>query len=144
MKKITLLLMLTAFVFSCNNSEEKKDVDQTATTKIDSTSINTFRDPDRMYRGEFIYTKDAAVLKGKDFIYGVTLNEKAEDLAKQVDSIKKEPYDMVPVIVEGDLKDKAEGDEGWDQILTITRILNVSHITVKPDIKLKETPKKNQ
>lgn len=142
MKKIILLLVLSTVLFSCKNSEEKKEDDQTSKTEVKANPTAPNRE--KMYRGEFIYTKDAAVLKGKDFIYGVTMNDEAAELAKQVAKIVKDDYDMVPVIVEGDLANKKEGAEGWDQTLTITKILNVSKIVVKPDIKLEEPTKKNQ
>lgn len=128
--------MLSAAVISCKDSEEKKDNPEATETVTEDTS-NTIRTKgEEMYRGEFIYTADAAVLKGKDFIYGVTMNDMAKELADRVAEIPKEEYDMVPVIVEGDLVEKSDDAEGWDKVITITKILNVSNIVVRPDIKM--------
>ncbi len=127
MKKIFLMLALSAALFSCKNSEEKKEGDSVTTEN--SENLKT-------YTGEFIYTADAAVLKGNNFIYGVTQNEKAEELAKKVAAVKKEDYDMVPVVVRGEISKKPEGSEGWDEILTIEEIVNVSDKPSAADVKL--------
>ncbi len=134
MKKIFLVFMLSAAVFSCKNSEEKNKENEITTTV--PANLKTFQ-------GEFIYTADAAVLKGNSFIYGVKLNEKAQELAQKVASVKKEDYDMVPVVVRGELTAKAEGTEGWDEILTIEEIVRVSDKPSAPDVKLEEAAKKN-
>jgi len=127
MKKITLLVALALLIFSCKNTEEKDPKlvsNETSDSKI------------TIYQGEFIYLADAAVLKGSNFIYGVTLDEMSEELAKQVETVKKEEFDMVPVIVKGIVSKKPEGQEGWDEILTIKEILSVSKTPSKTDIKL--------
>ncbi len=127
MKKITLLVALALLIFSCKNTEEsdpKLVSNETSDSKI------------TIYQGEFIYLADAAVLKGSNFIYGVALDEMSEELAKQVETVKKEEFDMVPVIVKGIVSKKPEGQEGWDEILTIKEILSVSKTPSKTDIKL--------
>ncbi len=93
---------------------------------------------DPQYEGEFIYLADAAVLKGEDFIYGVTVDEKMQELADKVAPIKKEEYDMIPVIVKGKLTKKKEGEEGWDEILTITEIVEIGTTPSQPDVKIEE------
>ena len=115
MKKITLLVALALLIFSCKNTEEKDPKlvsNETSDSKIS------------VYQGEFIYLADAAVLKGSNFIYGVTLDEMSVELAKQVEPVKKEEFDMVPVIVKGIVSKKPEGQEGWDEILTIKEIFH--------------------
>lgn len=130
MKKTFLLILISIGIFSCKNTEEKSS-DNNDTSIAATESINS-------YRGDFLYLDDAAVLKGENFIYGVTLDDISKDLAKQVESVKEEPYDMVPVFVKGFLKSKAIGTEGWDEILTITEIINVSSIPSKEEIKIEE------
>ena len=126
MKKMFLLIVLSIGIISCKNSEEKNSED-IATTE----SINN-------YSGDFLYLDDAAVLKGENFIYGVTVDDMSQELAKQVDDVKEESFDMVPVSVKGYLKSKPQGAEGWDEILTITEIINVSSTPSKEDIKIEE------
>ena len=127
MKKITLLVALALLIFSCKNTEEKDP--KLVSNESSDSKIS-------VYQGEFIYLADAAVLKGSNFIYGVTLDEMSEELAKQVEPAKKEEFDMVPVIVKGIVSKKPEGQEGWDEILTIKEILSVSKTPSKTDLKL--------
>ncbi len=134
MKKILLLLLLSATVISCNNTkkETEKETGKKTVSEVDN-NVKT-------YRGEFIYTDDAAVFKGNNFIYGVTLDDKSHELAEKVSKIKKDPYDMVPVIVTGVVKPnpKAETEEVWEEVITIKDILHVSEKPAKTDIKIEE------
>ena len=77
-----------------------------------------------LFRGEFIYTADAAVLKGEDYIYGVELGAMAEELSEKVTPLKREDFDMVPVVVMGIKKPNPDA-EGWDEIIEITEIMGV-------------------
>ena len=130
MKKLFLLIVLSIGIISCKNTEEKQaesvDTSVVADELLDS------------HRGDFLFMDDAAVLKGDNFIYGVTINEMSKELAKQVESIKEDEFTMVPVFVKGFIKTKPIGADGWDEILTITEILNVSSIPAKEDIKIEE------
>lgn len=128
MKNIFLLLALVITTVSCKNVEDKKDEINTTEAAV---NIKT-------YKGEFLYLADAAVLKGENFIYGVTIDETMQTLADQVKSVKKDDFDMVPVIVKGSLAKKAEGAEGWDEIITITEIVNVSNTPSEADIKIEK------
>ena len=132
MKNIFLLLMLSVTLFSCKNSEEKNQETDAAVEAAVTYKV---------YQGEFIYTEEAAVLKGNNFIYGVTLDETAKELAKKVAAVKAEDYDMVPVIVRGEVTKKQKGTEGWDEIITIKEIVNVSDAPAKADVKLEEKKK---
>ncbi len=132
MKKSLLLLtlVLTTVLFSCKNSEEKTATQEETPTLMEQDQA--------IYSGEFIYLADGAVLKGNNFIYGVALDEMAQELANKVAPVKKEEFDMVPVVVKGKLEKKKEGEEGWDEILTITEIITVSDTPAKADIKIEE------
>jgi hypothetical protein len=81
---------------------------------------------------------DAAVLKGDTYIFGVKMDEMAAKLGERVAPIKKDEFDMVPVIVKGTITHKEKDQEGWDQILTITEILEVSPVPAKADVKIGE------
>ena len=102
------------------------------------TAVEINSTEDKIYRGDFIYLGDAAVLKGNKFIYGVTLDEMATELADKVKSVKESDFDMVPVAVKGSINRKPEGVEGWDEIITITEIVLVGSKPSKIDIKLEE------
>ncbi|MFT4668508.1 MAG: hypothetical protein ACI9M9_000721 [Flavobacteriaceae bacterium] len=132
MKKMFLLIVLSIGLVSCKNTEEKQAENVDPSAIIDGSVV------DDNYRGDFLFMDDAAVLKGKDFIYGVTINEMSKELAKRVEAIKEDEFTMVPVFVKGIIKTKPIGADGWDEILTITEILNVSLKPAKEDIKIEE------
>ncbi|UAB81794.1 hypothetical protein INR76_03280 [Marixanthomonas sp. SCSIO 43207] len=133
MKKIVLLLMISITIISCNDSKKNSETD----TKEETSSVD--QKPET-YRGDFIFTNNAAVLNGQDFIYGVTIDEKTKELANRVSEVKKEEFDMVPVIVSGVVTEnpKAKTEEVWEQIITIKEILYVSDKPAKTDIKIEE------
>ncbi len=137
MKKITLLILLSIIVISCKNNEEKS----TEKTNESNAAVETNNPEDIVYKGDFIYIADAAVLKGEKFIYGVTLNEMTTELANRVKSVKETDFDMVPVAVKGIISTKSEGQEGWDEIITITEIVMVGTKPSKIDIKIEEKKK---
>ena len=132
MKKILVLIALIIAVSACKESGEKEKDSKLLTTENSNLAV---------FKGEFIYVGDAAVLKGKDFIYGVTVDEKMKELAAKVTPIKKDDFDMVAVVVTGTLKDKEANAEGWDQILTIVDIVQVSENPAKADVKIEKKAK---
>lgn len=131
MKKVIFAMLSILILVSCKNEEKKTEEKQTERKAIASGS-----DLLRVFKGEFIYTDEAAVLMGKDFIYGVTINDKAKELGEKVAPIKTDENDMVPVIVTGKLFDKADGEETWDKFLTIVDIVQVSEKPSKADVKI--------
>lgn len=95
-----------------------------------------------IYSGEYFYSDDGAVLKGNNFIYAVTLDEMAKELADKIAPVKKEEFDMVPVVVKGVVgKNPAlnEGKEVWEEIITIKEIVNVGNTPAGADIKIEES-----
>jgi len=135
MKNILFIIAITLVTFSCKNSEEKTDLKTPDAVSTDSNNATR----DILYQGDFIYVADAAVLKGRNFIYGVALNDMATELAKQVKPVQETEFDMVEVVVKGTIAPKPEGQEGWDEIITITEIVKVSQTPSKIDIKLEDT-----
>jgi hypothetical protein len=138
MKKIFYLFLIAAIAISCNNSEEKKAETNEETSETTGESVEV-RMP--VYRGEFILADEAAVLKGKDFIYAVILDTMARELAAKVEPIKKDEFDMVPVIVSGIVSENpafTEGEDVWEEALTIKKIINVSARPSKADVKIQD------
>ena len=103
---LTLFLSsILLFITSCKNDNKAND----GTIEIEA---------------EFIYIQDAAVLKGQSFIYGVVLDDKAKELAEKVSPMKKDQYDMVPVVINGLIKPNPKKD-GWKEVVEIKEILKV-------------------
>ena len=131
-----LALSISAVVISCKNTEEKTE------TLENDPKITEQAESYPMYRGEFIYLEEAAVLKGNNFIYGVTIDEKAKELAAQVAHVKNEDFDMVAVVVKGVVSKNPELiaiGEGWEEVITIKEIIAVSDKPAEADIKIEET-----
>ncbi len=110
MKKSFLLIAVTLLIFSCK--KEKSE-----TENIEPSLI----------RGEFILIDGAAVIMGKDFIYGVIINDITKELAQRVEPLQREEYDMVPVVIKGIVKpNDTNGVEKWKEIVEIKEIIGVS------------------
>ena len=130
MKKIILITFLSIVSFSC------KEEIKTSKEKESKVALNSAEE--NLYRGDFIFLKDAAVLKGDNFIYGVSIDELSKQLAERVKEVKDSDFDMVPVAEKGKISQKQEGQEGWDEILTITEIVLVGNSPSKIDVKIEE------
>ena len=77
--------------------------------------------------GEFIYYADAAVLQVEESVYGVMLDEKANELIRQASGYKTKPEDFVQVILEVVKIPKPPKEEGWDTLVRIKKILAVNY-----------------
>lgn len=133
-KRIFLSLLLATLVLGAckNDTKEKETADQPAL--MDSTLP--------VYEGEYFYSEDGAVLKGANFIYAVTLDDMAKELATKIAPVKKEEYDMVPVMVRGVVERNPaldKGQEVWEQIITIKEIVSVGNAPAEADIKIEES-----
>lgn len=129
-------MAVATLMVSCKN--ESKDSEATEEKAVEAVEVqnSTNKNGEFTLRGEFIYTDEAAVLKGNDFIYGVQLDEKAKELAEKVKPLKREDYDMVPVVLKGKVKNNPNKD-GWEKIVEIKEILKVEKPTAEPAIKVK-------
>lgn len=133
MRKIKILPFLILFsliatgMLSCKNSSSEERTSE-ETEQMEEEEI---------FSGELTFTPEAAVFVGSSFIYGVEINDKAKELAKRVEAVKSDKHDIVPVKVRGSVSPKKEGQEGWDEILIITQIIDVSDTAKKPDVRLK-------
>lgn len=123
MKKFILFLSITFALISCQKKEDKSNY-----TKIEA---------------EYIFVDNAAVLKGTDFIYGVAIDDKVKELNTKVEAVKKNKYDMVPVVIEGIIKPNTV-TEGWEKIVEIKNIIKVSPANTDPVKIAKETIEINE
>lgn len=137
MKKITLIfaLLCSVVLLSCKNSEEKSEEGAQAAPRLLDSEYP-------VYSGEYFYSEDGAVLKGNKFIYAVTMDEMAAELGNQVAPVKREEYDMIPVMVKGVVSKNPALDEGqqvWEQIITIKEIVSVGNAPAEVDITIDES-----
>ena len=116
MKKFLLIIALAITAFSCQDEGREDLMNQPETEKVPD-SIQTLT-------GEFIYAGDAAILRGSDFVYGVTIDSMSKVLAEQIKPFQKEEFDMVAVKVKGKIVPNSRQD-GWNENIEIREILEI-------------------
>lgn len=117
MKQISLIFLMLFLLTACESDKKAKSNEQ---QDVEALSKN---DGLRQLKGEFIYVEGAAVLKGRDFIYGVVLDEKANELIEQTNNQKVDEFDMIPVLIKGNIINNP--DEGWEKLVEVKEILRV-------------------
>ncbi len=112
-----IIATLVFSIWSCTSDKKSKatESENPIKTEISASSI--------VFQGEFIHVDTAAVLKGSNFIYGVKMDEVSQQLISQVNEVKNDEYDVINVVVKGELSKNPA--EGWEEIITITSIEKV-------------------
>ncbi|SDK85309.1 hypothetical protein SAMN04488034_101661 [Salinimicrobium catena] len=103
-------------MFSACGDETKEEIEP-AVPEVAQDSLTTIE-------AEFIFLADAAVLKGRSFIYGVEMDSVSRELIKKVEPLKRDEFDMVPVVVRAKVIENPR-QEGWDEIAQIREILEI-------------------
>jgi len=122
MKKIIILFVLAVSILNCKNETKTEEVHVEETTIVSNNQNNNRV---KTIKGEFLFIDGAGVIMGKNFIYGVFIDEMTKKLIKQVSSKQTDKYDMVPVVIKGEINSKPEGSDIWDEIVTIKEIIKV-------------------
>jgi len=134
MKKVFALFVIFTVIVSCKN-DKKNDAEATSddTKEIVAEDGKTIKQSDGLIaiRGNFLYVEEnnAAVLQTATQVYGVVIDDKMNELIKQVEPFKTESYDMVPVTVRGRIIKNEDAKDEWENKIEIKEILKVS----KPD-----------
>ncbi|MCM8569472.1 hypothetical protein NE848_08780 [Gramella jeungdoensis] len=116
MKRLLGVLLLTLIFFSCQDEDRKELMEQPETEKVtDSIQVLT---------GEIVYGTNAAVIRGEDFVYGVTMDSLSKILAGKVAPLKSDDFDMIPVTVKAKILPNPQ-QEGWDEVIEIREIIEV-------------------
>ncbi|TRO67229.1 hypothetical protein [Christiangramia sabulilitoris] len=116
MKKLFGLLLISFTLFSCQDDERRELMDQSVT--------KTVPDSIQVLKGEFVYGADAAVIRGENFVYGVTLDSMSDVLSNQIAPLKSDDFEMIPVTVKAKISPNLAG-EGWDEVIQILEILEI-------------------
>jgi methyl coenzyme M reductase subunit D len=138
MNRLFILSFLVLSVVSCKN--DKESTEETPVVKKMTTEV--LPEGQQVYRGEFIFIKDAAVLTTGNEIYAIAIDDKMRELDQVAKALKKTEFDMVNVVIHGTVKPnpiKAEIGEGWDEMVTITKIIEVTPATSADIIKTGKT-----
>lgn len=117
-----MLSILILSVLSCKNNNKSAD-------EVVDVQEEVLPDGQQLYRGEFIFLKDAAVLTARNEIYAVEIDDKMYELDKVAQALKQTEFDMVNVVIHGTVKPnplKVTTGEGWEQMITIKKIIEVT------------------
>lgn len=116
MKKFYFALLAVLFMLTgCGEDQAPEELQPE--TVVAKDSIPTIK-------GEFIFLADAAVLKGKDFIYGVQIDSISRQLADTVEPLKRDEFDMIEVTVKAKVVQNP-GQTGWEELVQIWEILEI-------------------
>lgn len=118
MRIASLSLFLLLIATSCKDN---------AVGKTEGLTVDEVR-----YKGDYIHLGDAAVISTEDEIYAIQIDDKIQELDERAKEFMRTPYDMVQIIVTGELKPnprKQETGDGWDQMLVIDKIIEVRKAT---------------
>lgn len=120
MKNFFITVICLTVFFSCKyDKKETQTINETTVqAEIENTEHLTLR-------GSFIYYDNAAVLQTQREIYGVIVDSMLIALDNQAKVFKKEPTDMVPVVVKAKLSNKKDSTE-WESKIEILEIIKVS------------------
>ena len=124
--------VLLGLMSSCGETKKNDAQDQSANAAQEASSTIS---------GEYYYSEEGAVLKGNTFIYAVTMDDMAKALGDAIAAVKQDQYDMVPVMVKGIVSKNPALDEGqqvWEQIITIQEIISIADKAAEADIKIEE------
>lgn len=116
MKKLFGLLILSLTLFSCQDEDRKELMDKPQTEKVP--------DSIQVLEGEFVYSADAAVMRGENFVYGVTLDSMSKVLSEKIAPLKSDDFEMIPVTVKAQIKPNI-AREGWEEMIEIIEIIEV-------------------
>jgi hypothetical protein len=117
MKQISLIFLMFFLLTACESDKKAKSNNA---TEVEALAKD---EGFRQLKGEFIYVEGSAVLKGRDFIYGVVIDDMANELIEQTNQEKIDEYDMIPVLIKGNIIDNTE--EGWEKLVEVKEILRV-------------------
>lgn len=138
MKRLIVFSFLVLSVASCKN-ESQSNRETLVTKEVEEEALPK---GEQIYKGEFIYLSDAAVLTTRNEIYAVEINDKMHELNEVATALKKTEFDMVNVVIHGTIQPnplKSELGEGWDQMVSITKIIEVTPATSANVIKTGKT-----
>lgn len=129
MKQFLFLLVISSvFLESCKSDSKTSDAEEQNLQTESNSEFNTIS-------GEFIYVDSVAVFNKEDVIYGVIMNEKADELIAQVKKIDSDPFASFNVTLEVDIKDNSEKD-AWPQVIDIQNIIKVKPLSNDDSLRL--------
>tara|TARA_R100000655_G_scaffold3891_1_gene12954 strand:+ start:176 stop:556 length:381 start_codon:yes stop_codon:yes gene_type:complete len=125
MRRFFEIMMVAILFVSCQDDEQKELNTEPVTAKV--------QDSLEVLQGDYVYVADAAVLRGENFVYGVKQDSIAMLLSDKVSDLKSDDFEMIPVRVKAKILANPRL-EGWDEIIEIKEILEVSGASISDPI----------
>ncbi|APG60936.1 hypothetical protein [Christiangramia salexigens] len=116
MKKLFGIFIIALSLFACQDEDRKELMSQPEVEKVP--------DSIQVLKGDFVYGTDAAVIRGGNFVYGVSMDSMAKVLAKKVAPLKSNDFQMIPVTVKAKVIPNLDRD-GWEEVIEIREIIEV-------------------
>lgn len=101
---------------SCQDEDRKELMSQPETEKVP--------DSIQVLEGEFVFGTNSAVIRGEDFVYGVTIDSMSRALAREIKPLKSNDFDMIPVKVKAKILPNP-AQEGWEEVIELREIIEV-------------------
>lgn len=121
MNKTLWILLFVLIITGCNQGQNKDE------NKSDDLRKKVKKESDNWQRvsGDFITVDTAAVIKSRSQIYGVVLDSMGQVLNKRSKEIQKEEYEMIPVIIKGEIINN-DVENQWEKLIEVKEIIRVS------------------
>ncbi len=116
MKRVFGLLLVILIFSSCQDEGRSELMSQPETEKVP--------DSIQVLEGDFVFGTNSAVIRGKDFVYGVTIDSMSRALARKIAPFKKDDFDMIPVAVKAKILPN-QAQEGWEEVIVIREIIEI-------------------
>lgn len=130
MKKLLVVVLLSVYVTGCKSEKKEEIKDTSSNSEAVTEDSKTAKQSDGLIaiHGNYLYVAqdNAAVLQTSTQMYRVVINDMINKLNAQVDPLKKEPYDMVPITVRGKIFKNEGATDEWENKIEIAEILKVS------------------
>ena len=128
--KISILSILVCLLTlgSCKTESKDSKVDQEI-LKADMQGLL------KTMTGEFIYADSAAVFQTKNAIYGVVINEMAEELIANVRDMNPDPYASFDVTLKVRIENNTQED-AWPKVVKIQNIIKVEQSKDEQSLRL--------
>lgn len=121
MNKTLWILLFVLIITGCNQGQNKDE------NKSDDLQKKVKKESENWQRvsGDFITVDTAAVIKSRSQIYGVVLDSMGQVLNKRSKEIQKEEYEMIPVIIKGEIINN-DVENQWEKLIEVKEIIRVS------------------
>ena len=121
MNKTLWILLFVLIIAGCNQGQNKDE------NKSDDLQKKVKKESENWQRvsGDFITVDTAAVIKSRSQIYGVVLDSMGQVLNKRSKEIQKEEYEMIPVIIKGEIINN-DVENQWEKLIEVKEIIRVS------------------